>query len=77
MSKRATVGWSGSPTTLKNLKLIEKPLQKLSDGGSKLHFIGGTDVDLENVNYTAQKWNGDTEVEDLRKIQIGLVPLPR
>ncbi|HMS43896.1 MAG TPA: glycosyltransferase, partial [Pyrinomonadaceae bacterium] len=41
-----------------------------------IHFIGGTDFGLENVKYSAQKWNGETEVEDLRKIQIGLVPLP-
>ena len=76
MVETATVGWSGSPTTLKNLKLIEKPLQHLSADGNRLHFIGGTDFDLKNVEYTAQKWNGETEVEDLRKIQIGLVPLP-
>jgi L-malate glycosyltransferase len=74
--EKATVGWSGSPTTLKNIKMIEKPLQKLSAQGSKIHFIGGTEFDLNNVNYTAQNWNGATEVEDLRKIQIGLVPLP-
>jgi glycosyltransferase involved in cell wall biosynthesis len=74
--KSPTIGWSGSPTTVKNLKLIEKPLQKLSNDGRQLRFIGGTDFDLQDVKYTAQKWNGDTEVEDLRKIQIGLVPLP-
>ncbi len=74
--EQATIGWSGSPTTVKNLQLIEKPLQQISADGGKMHFIGGTDFDLENVKYTAQKWNGETEVEDLRKIQIGLVPLP-
>jgi glycosyltransferase involved in cell wall biosynthesis len=74
--KSPTIGWSGSPTTLKNLKLIEQPLRQLSNDGRQLHFIGGTDFDLQDVKYTAQKWNGDTEVEDLRKIQIGLVPLP-
>lgn len=75
-SEPARIGWSGSPTTLKNLKLVEKPLQKLSGAGHKFYFIGGTDINLKNVNYTAQKWCGETEVEDLRKMQIGLVPLP-
>lgn len=76
--KRVCIGWSGSPTTLRNIKLVEKPLQVISEqNNADLHFIGGTDFDLENVKYTAQKWYGDTEVEDLRRIQIGLVPLPQ
>jgi len=75
--KRVCVGWSGSPTTLKNIKLVEKPLARLSEKDiCDIHFIGGTDFDLKNVKYTAQKWNGATEVEDLRRLQIGLVPLP-
>jgi glycosyltransferase involved in cell wall biosynthesis len=75
--KRVCVGWSGSPTTLHNLKMVEVPLQRISDlGMSDIHFIGGEKFDLQGVNYTAQKWNGATEVEDLRRIQIGLVPLP-
>jgi glycosyltransferase involved in cell wall biosynthesis len=75
--KRVCVGWSGSPTTLTNIKLVEKPLARLSEKDiCDIHFIGGTDFDLNNVKYTAQKWNGDTEVEDLRQLQIGLVPLP-
>ena len=75
--KRVCVGWSGSPTTLKNIKLVEKPLARLSERDiCDIHFIGGTDFDLDNVKYTAQKWNGDSEVEDLRRLQIGLVPLP-
>ena len=75
--KRFCIGWSGSPTTLGNIKLVEKPLQKMSKKDvADIHFIGGTDFGLENVKYSAQKWSGETEVEDLRRIQIGLVPLP-
>jgi len=75
--KKVCIGWSGSPTTLKNIKLIEKPLQQISQAEiCDLHFIGGEDFGLESVRYSAQKWNGESEVEDLRKMQIGLVPLP-
>lgn len=74
---RTTVGWSGSPTTVKNLKLIEKPLQELSaKKACDLYFIGGIDLGLTDVEYSAQNWSADTEVEDLRRLQIGLVPLP-
>jgi glycosyltransferase involved in cell wall biosynthesis len=76
-SKRVCIGWSGSPTTLKNIQLIEAPLQEISlKDFCDIHFIGGTAFDLKNVNYTSQKWSGETEVEDLRKMDIGLVPLP-
>lgn len=75
--ERACIGWSGSPTTLKNLKLVEKPLREISRKNfCDIHFIGGTDFDLTGVDFTAQDWNGETEAEDLRRIQIGLVPLP-
>jgi glycosyltransferase involved in cell wall biosynthesis len=74
---RPCVGWSGSPTTINNLKLVERPLQRLSDAnGCDIHLIGAEDFGLQRVRYTAQKWNEATEVEDLRRIQIGLVPLP-
>lgn len=74
---RVCVGWSGSPTTLRNIKMIEQPLQSISAADMcDLHFIGGEDFGLKGVKYSAQKWNGNSEVEDLRKIQIGLVPLP-
>lgn len=74
--ERVCVGWSGSPTTLKNLKLVEVPLRNISQKRiCDLHFIGGTDIVLRDVDFSSQMWNSETEVEDLRKIQIGLVPL--
>lgn len=75
--EKVCIGWSGSPTTLKNIKLVERSLREISAKNiCDIHFIGGTDFDMENVDYSAQKWNGETEVEDLRRMQIGLVPLP-
>ncbi|MBK9436386.1 MAG: hypothetical protein IPN51_00045 [Chloracidobacterium sp.] len=74
---RPCIGWSGSPTTLTNIKMIEGPLQQISQADiCDIRFIGGTDFGLSGVKYTAQKWNQETEVADLRQMQIGLVPLP-
>ena len=71
------IGWSGSPTTVPNLQIVRSALQQLADrGGHHVHLIGGTDFDLPGVRYTAQKWCRETEVEDLRKLQVGMVPLP-
>lgn len=71
------IGWSGSPTTIGNIKVVAAALRKLSDRVKyRVHLIGGSDFDLPGVNYTAQNWSAKTEVEDLRKMQVGMVPLP-
>jgi glycosyltransferase involved in cell wall biosynthesis len=71
------VGWTGSSTTLKNVKMIEGPLKMLSAKGiCEIRLIGSGDFGLRDVRYEARAWNAQTEVEDLRRIQIGLVPLP-
>lgn len=75
--ERVTIGWSGSSTTVKNLGVIADALRELQQRvDCDVHLIGGTQVDLPGVRYTAQDWNGETEVEDLRKLQVGMVPLP-
>ena len=72
-----TVGWSGSPTTTKNLKMIEDPLRSISENKiCDIRLIGSVDFGLDGVRYQANKWNRETEVDDLRHIQVGLVPLP-
>jgi len=73
---RPIVGWSGSPTTAQNLRLIQEPLKVLSERKNcDIRFIGSSDPGLDGVSYSTQKWNGSTEVDDLRRLQIGLVPL--
>jgi glycosyltransferase involved in cell wall biosynthesis len=72
-----TVGWSGSSTTVKNLDLVSNPLRQLAKlTRYNFHVIGSADYSLEGVTTTAQAWRRETEAEDLRKMQIGLVPLP-
>lgn len=75
--ERVTIGWSGSPTTVKNLRVIADALRELAGRVEhNVHLIGGTEFELPGVNYTAQNWRAETEVEDLRKMQVGMVPLP-
>ena len=71
------IGWSGSPTTIGNIRVIASALRKLAEQvDHRVHLIGGTEFDLPGVPYVAQKWSAETEVEDLRKMQVGMVPLP-
>jgi glycosyltransferase involved in cell wall biosynthesis len=39
-------------------------------------LIGATSFRLPGIRYSAQEWRAESEVEDLRRIDIGLVPLP-
>jgi glycosyltransferase involved in cell wall biosynthesis len=72
-----TVGWSGSATTVKNLDLVTDPLRELAKRTNYgFHVIGTSDFALEGVKVTAQNWRRETEAEDLRRMQVGLVPLP-
>lgn len=74
---RVCVGWSGSLTTTGNLRVIRSVLHELSRRDDvALRFIGGTRFDLPGVAHTAQPWRAETEVQDLRRFDIGLVPLP-
>ncbi len=71
------VGWTGSPTTVGNIRIVAGALRKLSERVKYcVHLVGGTEFDLPGVAYTAQAWSAETEIADLRKMQIGMVPLP-
>jgi glycosyltransferase involved in cell wall biosynthesis len=71
------IGWSGSPTTIGNIRVVANALRMLAEQvPHRVHLIGGTQFDLPGVKYTAQNWSAETEVSDLRKMQVGMVPLP-
>jgi glycosyltransferase involved in cell wall biosynthesis len=75
--ERVTIGWSGSPTTTKNLRVVADALRELRGHVEHdVYLIGGTEFDLPGVEYEAQTWRRETEVEDLRRMQVGMVPLP-
>lgn len=74
---RVCIGWSGSASTARNLRVIEGALRRISARDDvRLHFIGAHKIDLKGVPHTTQRWSAETEVEDLRQIDIGLLPLP-
>ncbi|MCW2992474.1 MAG: hypothetical protein JWM73_3068 [Solirubrobacterales bacterium] len=72
-----TIGWSGSSTTVGNLQVIEPVLRELGARDDvRLKFIGGGDFGLPRVAHEAQQWSAATEIDDLRSLDIGLLPLP-
>jgi glycosyltransferase involved in cell wall biosynthesis len=76
-AQRTCVGWSGSPSTVGNLQVIREPLRELGQRKDvELRLIGAPDFNLPDVQHTPVRWDPETEVADIRKLDIGLVPLP-
>ena len=70
------IGWTGSATTLPYLEEILPALRTLcSSFDFELRVIGGRLSD-GGLRVTCVPWSADSEVEDLRAIDIGLMPLP-
>ncbi|MDQ3131489.1 MAG: glycosyltransferase family 4 protein [Acidobacteriota bacterium] len=76
-SEIVTIGWSGSFSTVQNLDTIREVLQELAKQEKfRLRVIGTPNYELPGVDTEALKWRSETEIEDLQKIDIGLMPLP-
>jgi glycosyltransferase involved in cell wall biosynthesis len=75
-----TIGWIGTPHTIKYLEAIISVLDELSQShkiklitiGGKLdsNIVNNTSIDYEYVN-----WNIETEVSEISKFDIGIMPL--
>ena len=71
-----TIGWTGTFSSIKYLKTLEKVFLNLSKLVKfKLVVIGNFDYDLNGLDIEMIQWNKNTEIEDLSKIDIGVYPL--
>ena len=76
-SNQLVLGWSGSHSTSQYLYLLESVLQNISITHSvKILVIGDASFNIDGIELEAQPWRESTEVDDLRRIDIGLYPLP-
>jgi glycosyltransferase involved in cell wall biosynthesis len=69
------VGWSGSPTTVEHLELVEGALRRLAERCSLEVRIMGADWEAPGVPVVRRQWSPETEVEELRAFDIGIMPL--
>jgi glycosyltransferase involved in cell wall biosynthesis len=73
---RVCVGWTGSPSTVDNLQLIQRPLRAWSERSDiQLLFIGAREFSLPEVCHTTIPWRAQSEVDDLRRLDVGLLPV--
>lgn len=70
------LGWTGTHSTLKYLEKIAPELNRLIEKENlSMMVICNQRPSFELKNLIFQKWSKDSEIEDLLKMDIGLMPL--
>tara|TARA_R100000306_G_C4371325_1_gene140122 strand:+ start:586 stop:1638 length:1053 start_codon:yes stop_codon:yes gene_type:complete len=71
------IGWIGSPSTFKYVRMIEGVLEKLVEHYDiQIHILGSglEKLDLiKNVKYI--EWSEESEIENISKFDVGIMPL--
>ncbi|NBW35228.1 MAG: glycosyltransferase family 1 protein [Cytophagia bacterium] len=78
INQNIVIGWTGSHSTLKYLENISSILKKIEERFENVSFlvIANRAPSLNLKNLTFIEWRAETEIEDLQKMDIGLMPLP-
>ncbi|MFQ5455985.1 MAG: glycosyltransferase family 4 protein [Nitrospirota bacterium] len=73
------IGWIGVSGNLRYLKGIEPSLREISKRypDTKLKIISNRTISIDGIRVIFKKWRIDEEIEDLRGIDIGIMPLDR
>ncbi|WP_029008240.1 glycosyltransferase family 4 protein [Azospirillum halopraeferens] len=73
---RLTVGWIGSPVTARYLDLVRSPLHRLcGEGQIRIVLVGANDNSVPDLAAERPGWREDTEVEEIRAFDVGIMPL--
>lgn len=77
-SEKVVMGWIGSSSTTKYLRIIKEPLKVLSHRYPRLvvELIGADNVVFEGSMIRIKKWSLDSEVSNLQNFDIGIMSLP-
>jgi glycosyltransferase involved in cell wall biosynthesis len=71
------IGWTGSFSTVRHLDTLREALRLLAKRERfRLRVIGEQRYELDGVDVETLPWRSQTEVADLRPIDIGVMPLP-
>ena len=72
-----TIGWIGSPSTARYLRDIAPALAQVCwDGRARVRLVGSGPVDLPGVPVDVVAWREETEVDEIRGFDAGIMPLP-
>ena len=75
-ASRTKIGWTGTHSTMKYLHRIIPILQKLeAEFDFELLVIADHNPHFDLRNYQFVAWNKSTEIDDLLKMDVGIMPL--
>jgi glycosyltransferase involved in cell wall biosynthesis len=76
LKEKYTIGWIGGTHNYPSLQILYNVFERLA---KKYDFdvlvIGGTPLKSENFNLVFREWSLQTEINDLMKIDIGVMPM--
>jgi glycosyltransferase involved in cell wall biosynthesis len=76
-SEPPVIGWSGSYSTVQHLDTLQNVFRRLARREQfRLSVIGAPGYRLDGVDVEVVPWRAGTEVSDLSRIDIGVMPLP-
>ena len=77
-NEKVTIGWTGSHSTLKYLDIIVPVLKSLEAHYPQVEtlVIADRNPHLPLQKFKFLSWSKQLEIEDLRRIDIGVMPLP-
>ena len=76
-SDQFIIGWIGSPSTAGYLREIAPALAVLClDGRTRVRVVGSGPLELAGVAVDVVAWREETEVEEIRGFDVGVMPLP-
>lgn len=75
-AEKVNIGWTGSNTTIKYLDVIVPAIKRLEEKYDfTFYVIADKDPHLDLKSFQFIPWNKATEIEDLIRFHIGLMPL--
>lgn len=74
---RVIVGWTGSSTSQTHLEGFAPMLRELMKQREiELHVISDRQPNLPGVQFVWHQWSPETEIQDLARFDIGIMPMP-
>lgn len=71
------IGWTGSYSTVQHLDTLRPALRRLARAERfRLRVVGAPGYKIDGVDVEALAWRSETEVDDLRPLDVGVMPLP-
>jgi len=76
-TKNIIIGWIGSPSTVLYLDMLKRVLRRLQEKCDvDIRLIGSGPHSIDGVRFEIIDWSEGTEVFELHKFDIGIMPMP-